>query len=428
MNRKHFIYSLGLGAVAPSALKGGEWLEHVPKGNPKEEKFWEDLARSFPKYYQKGGKQWGANIVNLENGYFSHMPPEVFLTHVAHQNHINDATSLFMRLEQQDEIEKSRLAFAQSQNLDPEELAFTRNTTESLNAVIMGFPWKAGDEVVIGNQDYGSMVEAFEQVSKRYGVVVKVANVPLSPETDEDVVAAYLKEMTLKTRMVHITHLINLSGQILPLQKVLNAVKAFKSDVMTVVDAAHSVNHVVLKMGDLLQADAIGASLHKWTCAPIGVGMLAVKKDWISQIWPLMGDSGDPSNIRKFEHQGTRPINSIMALRKALDFGEKIGGAVPKWNRLVSLRKLILGSDGNGFNVMESGTYQLVCDEDRLGAICCIKHKDKTVQELQKDLMKEGIFTVGIEHKVVQGVRITPHLSTSKSDALRLNSALAKLA
>ncbi len=428
MNRKHFIYSLGLGAVAPSALKGGEWLEHVPKGNPKEEKFWEDLARSFPKYYQKGGKQWGANIVNLENGYFSHMPPEVFLAHVAHQNHINDATSLFMRLEQQDEIEKSRLAFAQSQNLDPDELAFTRNTTESLNAVIMGFPWKAGDEVVIGNQDYGSMVEAFEQVSKRYGVVVKVANVPLSPETDEDVVAAYLKEMTSKTRMVHITHLINLSGQILPLQKVLNAVKAFKSDVMTVVDAAHSVNHVVLKMGDLLQADAIGASLHKWTCAPIGVGMLAVKKDWISQIWPLMGDSGDPSNIRKFEHQGTRPINSIMALRKALEFGEKIGGAVPKWNRLVSLRKLILGSDGNGFNVMESGTYQLACDEDRLGAICCIKHKDKTVQELQKDLMKEGIFTVGIEHKVVQGVRITPHLSTSKSDALRLNSALAKLA
>ncbi len=428
MNRKHFIYSLGLGAVAPSALKGGEWLEHVPKGNPKEEKFWEDLARSFPKYYQKGGKQWGANIVNLENGYFSHMPPEVFLAHVAHQNHINDATSLFMRLEQQDEIEKSRLAFAQSQNLDPDELAFTRNTTESLNAVIMGFPWKAGDEVVIGNQDYGSMVEAFEQVSKRYGVVVKVANVPLSPETDEDVVAAYLKEMTSKTRMVHITHLINLSGQILPLQKVLNAVKAFKSDVMTVVDAAHSVNHVVLKMGDLLQADAIGASLHKWTCAPIGVGMLAVKKDWISQIWPLMGDSGDPSNIRKFEHQGTRPINSIMALRKALEFGEKIGGAVPKWNRLVSLRKLILGRDGNGFNVMESGTYQLACDEDRLGAICCIKHKDKTVQELQKDLMKEGIFTVGIEHKVVQGVRITPHLSTSKSDALRLNSALAKLA
>jgi hypothetical protein len=106
MKRKHFIYSLGFGAVTPSVLKGSEWLERVPKGNPKEEKFWEDLARSFPKYYQKGGKQWGANIVNLENGYFSHMPPEVFLAHVAHQNHINDATSLFMRLEQQDEIEK----------------------------------------------------------------------------------------------------------------------------------------------------------------------------------------------------------------------------------------------------------------------------------------------------------------------------------
>jgi selenocysteine lyase/cysteine desulfurase len=156
--------------------------------------------------------------------------------------------------------------------------------------------------------------------------------------------------------------------------------------------------------------------------------MLVVKKEWISQIWPLMGDSGDPNNIRKFEHQGTRPIDSLMALRKAIEFAEKIGGAIPKWNRLVFLRKLILGSDGNGFNFKESGSYHLVCDEDRLGAIFCIKHKDKTVQELQKDLMKEGIFTVGIEHKVVQGVRITPHLSTSKSDALQLNSVLAKLA
>jgi len=116
-----------------------------------------------------------------------------------------------------------------------------------------------------------------------------------------------------------------------------------------------------------------------------------------------------------------------MTLRKAIEFGEKIGGAFPKWNRLVFLRKLILGSEGNGFKVNESGSYHLVCNEDRLGAICCIKHKGMTVSELQKSLVKEGIFTVGIEHKVVQGVRITPHLSTSKSDVLRLNSALAKL-
>jgi len=428
MKRKHFIYTLGLGAVAPSLLSGSSLSEWDLKGNPNDEKFWEDLARKFPRNYQKGSKHWDTNIINLENGYFSHQPPSVINAHVAYENHINDSTSLFMRLKQQDEIERVRLEFAKSQNLNAEELAFTRNTTESLNIIIMGFPWKSGDEVVIGNQDYGSMVEAFEQVSKRYGVVVKVANVPLSPSSDEDVVAAYLKEMSAKTRMVHITHLINLSGQIVPLQKILNAVKAMKSEVMTVVDAAHSVNHVKFKVGDLNQADAVGASLHKWTCAPIGVGMLTVKTEWISQIWPLMGDSGNPNNIRKFEHQGTRPINSIMALSDALKFAENIGGVVPKWERLISLRTLILGSQGPGFNLKESGAYDLVCREDRLGAISCIKHKGKTVQELQTGLMKEGIFTVGIEHAVVKGVRVTPHLSTSKSDALKLNMALAKLA
>lgn len=428
MKRKHFIYSLGLGAVTPSVLSGSSMGEWDLKGNPKDEKFWEDLAKNFPRNYQKGSKYWDTNIINLENGYFSHQPPSVINAHAVYENHINDSTSLFMRLKQQDEIERVRLEFSKSQNLNAEELAFTRNTTESLNIIIMGFPWKLGDEVVIGNQDYGSMVEAFDQVSKRYGVVVKVANVPLSPSSDEDVVAAYLKEMSDKTRMVHITHLINLSGQIVPLQKVLNGVKAFNPAVMTVVDAAHSVNHVKFKVGDLTQADAVGASLHKWTCAPIGVGMLTVKTEWISQIWPLMGDSGNPKNIRKFEHQGTRPISSIMALSDALKFADKIGGAEPKWNRLVSLRTLILGSGGTDFNVCESGSYELVCREDRLGAISCIKHKGKTVQELQQDLMKEGIFTVGIEHAVVKGVRVTPHLSTSKSDALKLNMALAKLA
>lgn len=428
MKRKHFIYSLGLGAVAPSVLSGSSLNEWDLKGNPKDEKFWEDLAKKFPRLYQKGAKHWDTNIINLENGYFSHQPPSVINAHTAYENHINDATSLFMRLKQQDEIERVRLEFAKSQNLNAEELAFTRNTTESLNIIIMGFPWKSGDEVVIGNQDYGSMVEAFEQVSKRYGVVVKVANVPLSPETDEDVVAAYLKEMSAKTRMVHITHLINLSGQIVPLQKVLSGVKSFNPEVMTVVDAAHSVNHVKFKVGDIKQADAVGASLHKWTCAPIGVGMLTVKTEWISKVWPLMGDSGNPNNIRKFEHQGTRPINSIMALSDALKFAESIGGVEPKWDRLVSLRTLILGSQGDGFNVRESGSYELVCSEDRLGAISCIRHTGKTVQELQQDLMKEGIFTVGIEHAVVKGVRITPHLSTLKSDAKKLNMALAKLA
>lgn len=428
MKRKDFIYSLGFGVVAPLELSGSSFGEWNLNGNPKDEKFWEDLAKQFPRNYQKGSKKWDTNIINLENGYFSHQPPSVIHAHTAYENSINDSTSLFMRLRQQDEIERVRLEFAKSQNLNAEELAFTRNTTESLNIIIMGFPWKKGDEVVIGNQDYGSMVEAFEQVSKRYGVVVKVANVPLSPKNDDDIVAAYLKEMSDKTRMVHITHLINLSGQIVPLQKVLSGVKSFKPEVMTVVDAAHSVNHVRFKVGELKQADAVGASLHKWTCAPIGVGMLTVNTEWISQIWPLMGDSGNPNNIRKFEHQGTRPINSIMALSDAMKFAESIGGVEPKWDRLVSLRSLILGSQGTGFNVCESRSYELVCKEDRLGAISCIRHKEKSVQELQKDLIKEGIFTVGIDHSVVKGVRITPHLSTLKSDVIKLNKALEKLA
>jgi selenocysteine lyase/cysteine desulfurase len=168
-------------------------------------------------------------FINLENGYFSHQPASTLLFHHQKENDINTRTSLFMRKEQQTAVETARTALAGFLKCNSEELALVRNTTEAMNIIIMGFPWKKGDEVVLGNQDYGSMTEAFQQASKRFGITLKYADVPLRPNSDEDVINAYKYLFTRKTKMVHLTHMINLSGQVIPVAKIAQEAKKITS-------------------------------------------------------------------------------------------------------------------------------------------------------------------------------------------------------
>ncbi len=315
---------------------------------------WRKIRKNYPRT---------PDIINLENGYFSHQSWKTITKHLDFEFDINVETSRFMRTQQQKEIEAARVSFAEFLGINTEELAFTRNTTESLNTVILGYPWKAGDEVMIGDQDYGSMVEAFEQASMRYGVLVKKVVVPQhsniyrgAPSAEgpqyvyeQSVVKAYTELITEKTRMVHITDLINLSGQVIPTKLVASTIKKINPNILVVVDAAHSLAHTLgpckYSFPELFTSgvDVIGGSLHKWLCNPIGVGFLAMKKTCIEQIWPLMGDTGVPkNNIRKFEHQGTRPIQSLQTIKIAID-QHKIIGAEAKLQRLQYLKLCWMG-------------------------------------------------------------------------------------
>jgi selenocysteine lyase/cysteine desulfurase len=286
----------------------------------------------------------------------------------------------------------------------------------------MGFPWKKGDEVVIGNQDYGSMVEAFKQAANRYGIKVKEASVPLHPDSDEQVVKAYSSLFTKKTRMVHITHLINLTGQVVPVAAI--AAEARKKGILVAVDSAHAVAHLQFTIGDL-QADFVGASLHKWLCNALGAGFLWMKKEQIEKIWPLMGDTGvAKNNIRRFEHQGTRPIHTIESIGEALKFHLKIGSEL-KEKRLRYLMQYWTSK------VVDLPKVKLLTphkNEKRCGAIANVSVDGYSSDDLCKALYDRfKIFTVAINHPVVNGVRITPHLSSSLADLDALVAALKQL-
>ena len=378
----------------------------------KDEEYWNEVRKLFDVQDR---------FINLENGYFSPQPFSTLKFHQLREVYVNKNTSWFMRREQEKAIEDARTALSAFLGCDSEELAITRNTTEALNTLIMGFPWKKGDEVVIGDQDYGSMNEAFQQVAARYGVKIKVAKVPVLPETDEQVVNAYLSLCSKKTRLVHITHLINLSGQVVPVAAISNAVKRQFPQILTASDSAHAVAHINFKITDL-QVDFAAASLHKWLCNPLGVGFLWMKKVHIPKIWPLMGDTGLPKeNIRRFEHQGTRPIQSIETLPEAIRFHQAIGSEL-KEKRLRYLMQYwvqqIAGIEG-----LEILTPWK--NDKRCGAIANLSVKGYTPNELAAFLLeKHNIFSVAIQHPVINGVRITPHLFTSLDELNALVKAV----
>ena len=422
ISRRDFVQLVSLaGVVFPltDKLSSGTGLEldnaaHGTDGFLKDRDFWKRIQS----YFKPSRK-----FINLENGYCSPQALPTMNYHICREEYINSMTSMYTRQEMPEAMEIVRTKLADFLSVSPEELAFTRNTTESMNIVIMGYPWEEGDEVVIGNQDYGSMVQAYQQAQRRYGIVIREAEVPLHPDSDEEIVDSYMSLCTSKTKIVHLTHLIHLSGQVIPVAKIARA--AHDRGIEVVVDAAHSIAHINSTIPEL-EADYVGASLQKWLCCPLGSGFLWMKKELIPEIWPLMGDTGvADTDIRRFEHQGTRPYHSIEAISKAIDFHDMIGGA-RKEERLKYLMKRWVYKIVNIPKVKINTPWN---DDGRNSAIANFSIDGLSPSLICERLLKKyKIFTVAIVHPAINGVRVTPHLYTTEQDVDILARAIRELA
>jgi hypothetical protein len=193
------------------------------------------------------------------------------------------------------------------------ELIITRNTTESLDTVINGFDWKAGDEAVMAEQDYGSMLDMFKLQARRHGIVNRVVSVPMHPRSDDEIVDVYEKAITPKTRLLMVCHMINITGQILPVRRIVEMAHARGVQVM--VDGAHTFGQLDFTIADLGGCDYYASSLHKWLGAPLGSGFLYVRRDRIAPLWQIFGDATFPDDdIRKLNHTGTHPAATTSIL------------------------------------------------------------------------------------------------------------------
>lgn len=420
-NRRGFIkHMAAMGFIYPTTLLG---LENFKGDAPYSIAELEQLAHDDDKFWQGIQMSFVQNksFINLENGYFSPQPLPVLNAFIEYSRMINASPSYYMRTQQFEDKEKVRQTLADFAEVDKEELALTRNTTESLNIVIQGLPMQKGDEAIITHQDYGSMVEAFKHRASKDGIVVKTISLPLHPKNDEEIVEAYRKAITPKTKILLVTHLINTTGQLLPVKKICDMANSKGVEVM--VDGAHTFAHIDFKIKDL-NCDYYAASLHKWLCAPLGAGMLWVKKEKIEKLYPLFGDVNQPKdNIRKLEHIGTHPCAVQLSITNAISFHNTMGGK-RKRERLLYLKNYWV----NKVKDLDRVSFNTPAEDNRTAAIANIAIEGLSPSQLAKKLYDDyKIFTVAIESEAVNGVRVTPHLYTTEEQLDKMVTAITQI-
>src|SRR6187455_2661203 len=402
--------SLGLAALSSATI--GSLLRNIQAASKNvahlsaeqtatNEDYWSVIQNSFS--VTRG-------IINLNNGGVSPSPRIVTEALVRYQWQQEDATAYTMWEILEPQCETIRAGLAELFGCDREEIAITRNASESLETLLMGMDFKAGDEILTTTQDYPRMLTTLRQREKRENLKLKLIQIPIPPKNLGEISSAFEKGITDRTRLILIAHQINITGQITPVKAVCEMARA--KGIETIVDGAHSFAQFDFKQKDL-GCDYFGTSLHKWLYAPKGTGMLYVKRDKIEKIWPMMAaESKQASDIRKFEEIGTHSAAMKLAIGEAILFHNGIGGK-RKEARLRYLSRYWM----NKLKEVPKIRFNTSFDPNQSCAIGNVHIEGTDPNAVTKYLFaKHHIFTVAIMHEEFQGIRITPNLYTTFSE------------
>ncbi len=390
-----------------------ESLKKSPTELASDEDFWAQMKQAYTV---------SPNIINLNNGGVSPAPKVVQESLSRLNAYSNEAPSYYMWRIMSQGKEPLRENLAKFAGVSPEEIAINRNATESLDTIIMGMKLKAGDEVILSKYDYPNMQHAWRQRELRDGIVLKWVNLKLPAEDKAELVKIYQEQMTEKTKVVHVTHMINWNGQIMPVKEIADL--AHSKNIEVVCDGAHTFAHIDHKISDL-HCDYYGTSLHKWLCAPIGSGMLWIKKEHISKIYPLVpNDTPLSDDIRKFENLGTRSFPIEQAIGEALNFQYTIGNE-RKEARLRYLKNYwateVIKMERTRLNTSLLPNFS-----------CALAHVGMDgleAGEMESKLFaKYKVHTSPTKWEALNGIRIAPHVYTSTRDLDRLLDGLQYLA
>jgi selenocysteine lyase/cysteine desulfurase len=361
------------------------------------------------------------NLINLNNGGVSPAPVVVQQAVERYNQLSNEGPSYYMWRILDQGREPLREKLAALAGAHPNEIAINRNSTEALNTVIYGLDLKAGDEVIGTRQDYPNMIQAYRQRAMRDGIVYKQLSFDFPVEDDAVILKAYEDAITPRTKLIHVTHMVNWVGQTMPVRKIADMAHAHGIEVIA--DGAHSFGLMDYKIPDL-GCDYFGTSLHKFLSAPIGTGMMWIKADKIEKIWPLTCNGTPRSpDIRKFETLGTRSFPIEQGIGEALNFHNGIGPA-RKQARIGYLKNYWASRAA----AMPKVKIHTSLNLNYSCAICGVSVEGKTPSELENALF-DGykIHTVGIVWENIKCVRVTPHVYTSIADLDKLVRALGEI-
>jgi isopenicillin-N epimerase len=436
MHRRHFVSALSGAALVPAALPSfvPEALRRLADATTvalsrgaavppvagtdrhalalaADEDFWEPIQRAF---------DVDRTLTNLNNGGVSPSPSHVLEAMVRDLRYSNELPVQHMWRTLEPLVETGREVLAREFGCDTEEMAITRNASESMETLIFGLDLKRGDEVIVSNQNYPRMLTAWRQRARRDGIVVKEVSFPVPPPSQQVIVDAVAAAITPRTRAIELPHITNLSGQILPIREIVALARP--RDIPVLVDGAHAFAHFPFTR-DELDCDYYGTSLHKWLYAPIGTGFLYVRRSKIRAMWPLMAaDVSQDDNIRKFEEIGTHPAANHNAIPLAMAFHRGIG-AERKIARLRYLRdrwaKRAIADGGGRIRVLTP------LDSPHAGGIGLVSVEGIAPNDLVGWFMREHrTVTTPINHPEFSGVRITPNVYSTLDEVDRFAERL----
>lgn len=350
-------------------------------------------------------------VINFNNGGVCPSPRvvhEVLKRYLDYSNQ-NPAYNMWQHLEPQ--VESVREKLARRFGCDKEEIAITRNASEALENVQFGLDFKPGDEVIITTQCYPRMLMTWEQISRRNKIVLKKVKFPVPLMNPDDYINAIKKEITDKTKAIMVMHVVNYTGQIVPVRKISRMAHA--KGIPVICDGAHSFSHFPFTVKDL-ECDYFGTSLHKWTYAPVGTGMLYVKKGKIKETWPLMAAKEKmDEDIRKFEEIGTHPAANHNAIAEALSFNEIVGVD----RKAARLRYLHLRWINRLRKYKNVKFMTNIDDPSQWCGLINVNIEGMDPGKLVNHFMKEHrLFVIPIKHEEFQGIRVTPNIYTLLSE------------
>ena len=328
-----------------------------------------------------------------------------------------------MRTKQTKMREKVRETLASYSGVSSEEICLTRNTTESMNIIIQGLKIGREDEILRTNLEYPNIIQALDMRERRYGTKIRVVDVPIHPVDQNEIVDKVISAVDKRTKILLISHMVFLNGQVFPVKEV--CAKAKEMGLYTIVDGAHSFSHVDMDISDI-GCDFYASSLHKWLGAPLGNGLLYVRKGMVDKLWPLYGDTQyEDDNIMKLEHLGTRPCSDQNGIIPAVEFNLKVGkknkskrlkSLQMRWaNELKDHKNIIINTplgEGQSFGIANVGVRGI-----RPGDLA-----DRLFDE-------HDIFTVPIDdERGIRGLRVSPNLYSTVEDIDKFIDAMLKIA
>src|SRR5437868_2387129 len=407
--RRNFVSSMvGAGASLPvmrhSAFRHLLAAEPIAAAKPagtvaEDETYWREIQRAF---------DLDRTMVNLNNGGCSPAPTHVLEQMIRDLKFSNELPVEHMWRVLEPRIESVRRDLASEFGCDPEEMAVTRNASEANEIMIFGLDLKRGDEILVTNQNYPRMITSWQQRARREGIVLKQISFKVPPPSDNYLVEQFKAAVTPRTKVIEVTHITNLTGQIMPVRQLVEFARPRGIEVF--VDGAHAFAHFPFKRDDL-QCDYYGTSLHKWLLAPVGTGFLYVRKEKQKNLWPLMAaDKKQDNDIRKYEEIGTHPAANHNAISAALAFHHGIG-IDRKIARLRYLRdrwakRLVAESS--------RVTVLTPLDNAHSGAIALFQVDGLDNVKLGAWLLNQHrIVNTPIVHPEFKGIRITPNVYTT---------------